>query len=731
MNKSNKRNQSVALQLLKIVFSLYFLIALLTTSYQLVEEYRRTESVLLNELKTIEEISTPALSRALWDLNKKQVDQICKGIEKSPIVAFIEVFESEDLYYQSANLDLESHGILSHQYPLNFIEGEKKHAVGSIRLHSDRAIVMARVKPIFVLIILTAAIKTTILWLLLYWAFRKFLLIPLKEITEAAERVTFTTELNYHVETSHERHNEMSSLRDSLNLMLDRLCEQQDSLKEQVEQRTKDYRKAKEEAEQANEAKSEFLANMSHEIRTPMNAVLGFSEILQGLETNPEKERYLKSIISSGRALLVLINDILDLSKIEAGKFDLQYNAISLQGLCEEVEMVFEQKILEKGLNFSVVCDEQIPESLLVDDVRLRQVLINLIGNAIKFTERGFVRVMTACVCREEDLHEVDLTITVQDSGIGIEEEQQGKIFGAFEQSSGQKVRDFGGTGLGLAISLRLISLMGGTISLQSAVGKGSSFVINLPRVQIASKMTVKQDEGLNCDTICFEPAHVLIVDDVDYNRDVLDTYLNKYDFTIDKVADGKEALNAIYKRMPDLILLDMKMPGMDGYDVCCRLSQDASVKEIPVVAVTASALLKDREVINEYCDGYLQKPVSKAQVVKEIMKYLPYSACEPKLSRDVLNNVGVVDSCSLVQREEFLKAVEANGILGRIDELGETLTINEMLEFAQDLKSLRSIYPMRVFVDLLASYEGAVENYDSSMAEEKLAEIKLFISSV
>ncbi|NQZ59543.1 MAG: transporter substrate-binding domain-containing protein, partial [Lentisphaeraceae bacterium] len=288
-------------------------------------------------------------------------------------------------------------------------------------------------------------------------------------------------------------------------------------------------------AETANNAKSEFLANMSHEIRTPMNSVLGFAELLEGMELPGKAKVYVDNIRTSGRSLLNLINDILDLSKVEAGKFELQYKSVSLQQLFEEMATVFSQRIQEKGLQLNLEINEQLPELLIIDETRLRQVMVNLIGNALKFTTEGYIKLSADCNFLEDTHSTIDLKIAVEDSGEGISKDQQQRIFEAFAQRSGQKSADYGGTGLGLSISLNLIEMMQGKIELQSLPDKGSTFTINLPQVEVAASSSTAQALQLNehLQNIQFLPARIVIADDIDFNRQLLSAFFTAFNFDI------------------------------------------------------------------------------------------------------------------------------------------------------------------------------------------------------
>jgi len=404
-------------------------------------------------------------------------------------------------------------------------------------------------------------------------------------------------------------------------LVIDRTAELQDA--------NEALRQAKETAETANRAKSEFLANMSHEIRTPMNAVLGFTEILHGRLKDEELRGYLSSIRSSGKSLLTLINDILDLSKIEARKMELQYEPVNLEKVFEEIGEIFSLRLKEKGLDFFTEIDPDVPESLLMDEVRIRQIIFNLMGNAVKFTHGGHIRLSARKVERAESKGKVDLVLAVEDTGIGIPPSSQEKIFEAFGQQDGQSTKKYGGTGLGLTITKRLVEMMGGEIRVESEVDVGTGFEIVLPGVargtaQVKSTPYVAPEN--EAEDIEFEPATILVVDDIKANRNLVRAFFPVADFRFLEAENGEQAVIAAQKERPDLILMDIRMPVMDGCDATQRIRRDPAVRDIPIIAITASGMKSDQErIMGCGFDGLLTKPFQRADLVRRLSHFIPY----------------------------------------------------------------------------------------------------------
>jgi len=389
----------------------------------------------------------------------------------------------------------------------------------------------------------------------------------------------------------------------------------------------KQLKEATEKAEAANQSKTEFLANMSHEIRTPMNAILGFTELLNEQVQEPRLKSFINTIQSAGNTLLMLINDILDLSKIEAGKMTIQKTATNPHELFKEVGDIFTMNIQKKGLDFYIDIAPDIPPSLLLDPVRLRQVLFNLLGNAVKFTDRGSIKLSVKSVNKFEQLSKIDLLIQVEDTGIGIPLEQQDRIFNVFEQQEGQDSGKFGGTGLGLSITKRLVAMMRGHMSLESTPNKGSVFTVLLEKVDVASIHAYNELDNpilFNAQTIRFKPATVLVVDDVLNNRELIGQNFVDSGLTVIQAENGQEAIDCYRSNHVDLILMDIRMPVLNGYEAA-KVIKSLNPK-LPIVALTASVMEDEFEKLRRaYFDDYLRKPVLRNDLIQSLSQFLEY----------------------------------------------------------------------------------------------------------
>ncbi len=461
--------------------------------------------------------------------------------------------------------------------------------------------------------------------------------------------------------------------------------------------------------QQANRAKSVFLANMSHEIRTPMNAILGFSQLmLRDPDLTARQCQYLGTINRSGEHLLALINDILEMSKIEAGRTTLNGSTFDLPVLLKDLEMMFRVRTDEKRLSFSVETIGDVPQFIVTDINKLRQVFINVLGNAVKFTEEGGIGLRVRV-----DRHAVlapSLRVEIEDTGPGISSDDQDKLFRHFEQTkTGQQAGT--GTGLGLAISREFVRLMGGDITVKSQVGKGSVFVIQLPLKEGDADAVLAKDNPRHVLKLQAgqPPCRVLIADDIEDNRQLLAQLLTPVGFEIRLANNGAEAVQEFEQWRPHLILMDFRMPVMDGHEAIRRIRAMAGGDSVKIIAVTASAMDENRQQLLEIgANEFIGKPFRETELFQKIRAQvgIEYNYAEDLVAATSVQAAALTSRSLAGWPRELIDPMRDAVITADLDQLLARIQENEARDpgVAQGLRRLAEGFHYQALLDLFSA---------------------------
>ncbi|MDU9022724.1 hybrid sensor histidine kinase/response regulator [Pseudomonas corrugata] len=635
--------QTLFRRLLYTMFPWYLLIALGMTGAQLSIQYFSVSRDITDDLVSLSRTISPSFTKAVWELDKAELMSIVTAVRQNAIVSGVQVVsaggevlavsghvpsgrrEGRTLFparFRQAELPLTSPG-----------QAGEHNVIGVLKMYSDRSVLWDRTKYACLFILLNSIVITSALWLIILWAIRYRLSNAVTRVSHAVANWRFRPDNAPVEKIQYPYRDELGELVNAFNESRSRLFDSLQALNQLnhnlegiVAERTEELLLAKEEAERLTQVKSDFLANMSHEIRTPMNAILGMLYLVLKKDLPPALRSQLGKVQTAAHSLLGVINDILDFSKVEAGKLKLEQIEFGLDSVLEQLTDAIAFQAEEKGIEFLIRHDPTIPTRLLGDPLRLGQILLNLCGNAIKFTEKGEVELaLHSLGIRDDILH---MQISVRDTGIGMSPETQRHLFEKFTQGDSSTTRRFGGTGLGLAISKSLAELMGGRIWIEdSQSGKGStiSFTVQLPvarQAQIHQRQLVEQSGPL------LKGIRVLLVDDNAVSREILAEMLRFFQLEVVTVASGPAALTELQAPAAepyDLVLMDWRMPGMNGDETTQRIHRDIRLPRLPKVIMITAYGREDVLRLAEQAgvDGFLIKPVSPSVLLDSILSVL------------------------------------------------------------------------------------------------------------
>jgi len=483
------------------------------------------------------------------------------------------------------------------------------------------------------------------------------------------------------------------------------------------------------ESERSAREKSRFLASMNHEIRTPLNAMLGFTELMGAEVSSPQAIRYLKAIRESGESLAELINDILDLSKIESGALELSPEPVNVREFTKGISLIFEDQARLAKLDFRIEVDPYCPAVLVYDGLRVRQILVNLIGNAFKFTAKGSIVGKVSAPPISPGI--CQLTFAVADTGRGISTRKLSLIFEPFKQAEASDEHK-GGTGLGLSISRELATLMGGTLEVESTLEQGSEFRLVLPQVEIIPEtLRTSSSSPRDIDFAQLAPSKILIVDDNAYNRELIAGYLLGSDHQLSYAQNGREALEKMRNDLPDLVLMDIRMPVMSGDTAREIILEDQKLSKVPVIAVTASSLLNQERRLRKMFDGYLRKPFGRVQLYEAMAGVLAAVSAVARPANSEESDPLPPAGPDVAPPSEAAAPAPSSPLLDALakihektwEPLSQSMVLSEVRSVSVELQTLAQRYSSAELAAYAGDLRDAADQFDQGKLETLLAE--------
>jgi signal transduction histidine kinase/CheY-like chemotaxis protein len=646
--------ESISTQLMRIVFLCYCLVAITVTAVHVFEEYRQTQINISQELISYQNIFGPVLGKSMWHLDRERIEDVMNAMNLVPVIKGVKINKvGEDKIFMAQGMVMNDHletllyqggqvtvlgnqeDLFYYQFSVVYEYAGVGHELAEVTLYSNSSVVFDRVKTGFIFLVINSIIKGIALWIIFYWFSNKIILRPLNKLASTVKEISFNDMGGLKKIQVTRKNNELRDLQLSFSEMIREIEESKfqimdlnNNLFEKVKTKTQQIEMEKQKVVDALEVKTNFLATMSHEIRTPLNGVIGMLTLLKAAELDGNSLNKVKLAQDSAKTLMLLINDILDYSKIESGNLKLENNAICLQDEVSDILDVNRILVHQKGLELEADSKNLDAFRVLGDSLRLGQIMNNLLSNAIKFTSQGDIKV--SCELYEDQLNDeyCTLRVSIQDSGIGIAPENIAGLFQVFTQADASTTRQFGGTGLGLAIVKDLCELMGGRVWVKSTLDVGScfSFEVRFQKVLFHEPIDKNTDESLSRP---LPSAKILLVEDNLINQEVALDMLATLGQQVSLAQNGQEALKALQESDFDLVLMDCQMPIMDGYEATQFIRSKLILAlgkgtPIPIIAMTANAMDGDMEKCLEVgMSDYLSKPVDIKALERKLRRYL------------------------------------------------------------------------------------------------------------
>ncbi|MEG3638574.1 ATP-binding protein [Magnetococcus sp. PR-3] len=611
--------KQLSFKLARVGVILAFVLGLILSGIQVYRDYQVEEHALDAHIQRILDVAMHPATRAVHILNADLAQEVVQGLLEYDFIQAATILDDLQMVLatqQRKGQQASPHrwlsrsfsgGLTKYRIPLNPVHTPLEKP-GTLTVTVDRDIALVDFVDRAQFIIIGGILRNLLLVLLLFSTYHIILTRPLNQLAQAVGTMNPKRPKPLPIDPSHAE-DELGLLTHTTNHYLANSRDHwnaQESLAENLQ-------RAKEDAESASLSKTEFLTTMSHEIRTPMNAIIGMGDLLEESNLSHQQQRYLTTLKRAGIGLMALINSVLDLSKIEAGELALEKQAVDLKELANEVYDMMSDLAKTRGIELELTLDNHLPEAVLADGQRLRQILINLLDNAIKFTAVGGV---TLSIEQRDHDH---FFFAVSDTGVGIDPKNQQRIFEPFTQADSSATRQYGGTGLGLTICQRLIQGMESNIRLESELGQGSRFFFNLqlPSTKKRQKPAHQPHEHAG------QIRHILLADDAEDNRFLIQAFLAKTGHTLVMVENGAQAVNKFKEESFDLVLMDIQMPVMDGVTAIRTIrnwEKEHHKQPIPIIALTAHAMKADMEQTQQAgCTLHLSKPVGKARLLEVI----------------------------------------------------------------------------------------------------------------